>query len=67
MGTSTSSKKIQDWLNNLNINFDLIENKIDFDNFIKTYYLENNKCMRDNTYYQPNKSDLKNLLKTLWN
>ena len=61
------AKKIQDWVYNFNINFDLIEKKIDFDNFIKIYYLENNKCMRDNTFYQPTKSDLKILLKTLWN
>ena len=58
--------KIQDWLINLKINYDLIENKIDFDNFIKTYYLEDNKCMRDNTFYQPTESELKILLKTLW-
>ena len=38
-----------------------------FDKFIKIYYLEDNKCMRDNTFYQPTKSDLKILLKTLWN
>ena len=59
--------EIQNWLNNLNINFDLIENKINFDEFMKIYYLEDNKCMRDNTYYQPTKSELKILLKTLWN
>ena len=40
---------------------------INFDEFIKIYYLENNKCMRDNTYYQPAESDLKMLLQTLWN
>ena len=38
-----------------------------FDKFIKTYYLEDNKCMSDNTYYQPAESDLKMLLQTLWN
>ena len=59
--------KIQNWLNNLNINFDIIENKINFDEFMKIYYLEDNKCMSDNTYYQPTKSELKILLKTLWN
>ena len=61
------TQKIQDWVNNLKINFDLIEKKIDFDEFIKIYYLEDNQCMRDNTYYQPTESDLKMLLKTLWN
>jgi len=60
------SQKIQDWIVNLKVNFDMIENKINFDNFIKIYYLEDNKSMRDNTYYQPTQSDLKNLLKTLW-
>ena len=61
------TQKIQDWVNNLKINFDLIEKKINFDEFIKIYYLEDNQCMRDNTYYQPTESDLKMLLKTLWN
>ena len=61
------TQKIQDWLNNFKINFDLIEKKINFDEFIKIYYLEDNKCIRDNTYYQPTESDLKMLLKTLWN
>ena len=38
--TSVSlAQKIQDWIYNFNINFDLIEKKIDFDNFIKHYYL----------------------------
>ena len=60
------SQEIQNWLNNFNINFDIIENKIDFDKFMKIYYLEDNKCMRDNTFYQPTESELKNLLKTLW-
>ena len=61
------TQKIQDWIYNLKINFDLIEKKINFDEFIKIYYLEDNQCMRDNTYYQPTESDLKMLLKTLWN
>ena len=61
------AQKIQDWIINLKINFDLIENKINFENFIKTYLLEDNKSMSDNTYYQPTQSDLKNMLKTLWN
>ena len=60
------TQKIQDWLNHFKINFDLIEKKINFDEFIKIYYLEDNKCIRDNTYYQPTESDLKMLLKTLW-
>ena len=67
LSSQSLTKKIQDWLYNFNINFDLIEKKIDFDKFIKTYYLEDNKGMRDNTFYQPTKSDLKILLKTLWN
>jgi len=33
---------------------------------MKIYYLEDNKCMRDNTFYQPTESELKNLLKSLW-
>ena len=61
------TQKIQGWIHNLKIDFSLIEQKIDFDEFIKIYYLENNKCMRDNTYYQPAESDLKMLLQTLWN
>ena len=61
------TQKIQDWIYNLKINFDLIEKKINFDEFIKIYYLEDNQCMRDNTYYQPTEFDLKMLLKTLWN
>ena len=60
------TQKIQNWLNNFKINFDIIENKINFDEFMKIYYLEENKCMRDNTFYQPTESDLKILLKTLW-
>jgi len=60
------AQEIQDWLNNFKINFDIIENKINFEEFIKIYYLEDNKCMRDNTFYQPTKSDLKILLKNLW-
>ena len=65
--TDLLSKKIQDWILNLKINFDSIEKKINFDDFIKIYYLEENKCMRENTYYQPTESELKYLLKTLWN
>jgi len=61
------TQKIQDWIHSLKIDFNLIEKKINFDEFIKIYYLEVNKCMRDNTYYQPAESDLKMLLKTLWN
>ena len=61
------TQKIQDWIYNFNINFDLIEKKIDFDKFIKIYYLEDNKSMRINSFYQPTESDLKILLKTLWN
>jgi alcohol dehydrogenase class IV len=60
------TQKIQNWLNNFKINFDIIENKINFDEFMKIYYLEDNKCMRDNTFYQATDSELKNLLKTLW-
>jgi len=51
----------------MKINYDLIEKKINFEEFIKIYYLDDNKSMRDNTYYQPSKSDLKILLKSLWN
>ena len=65
--TDSLTQKIQDWVNDLKINFDLIEKKINFDEFIKIYYLEDNQCMRDNTYYQPTELDLKMLLKTLWN
>ena len=49
------------------INYDIIEKKINFEKFIKIYYLDDNKSMRDNTYYQPSKPDLKILLKSLWN
>ena len=61
------SKQIKDWINNLKINYDSIEKKINYDEFMKIYYLSDNKSMRDNTYYQPSKSDLKILLKNLWN
>ena len=60
------AQEIQNWLNNFKINFNTIENKINFDEFMKIYYLEDNKCMRDNTFYKPTESELKNLLKTLW-
>jgi len=60
------AQEIQNWLNNFKINFDIIENKISFEEFMKIYYLEDNKCMRDNTFYQPTESELKNLLKSLW-
>ena len=55
------TQEIQNWLNNFKINFDIIENKINFEEFMKIYYLEDNKCMRDNTFYQPTESELKNL------
>jgi len=61
------TKNIQDWLSNMLINYDIIEKKINFEEFIKIYYLEDNKSMRDNTFYQPSKSDLKILLESLWN
>ena len=61
------AQKIQDWIGSFGINYDLIVNKINFDEFIKIYYLEDNKSMRDNTYYQPNSADIKILLKDLWN
>jgi alcohol dehydrogenase class IV len=64
--SDTLAQEIKNWLNNFKINFDIIENKINFDEFMKIYYLEENKCMRDNTFYQPTESDLKILLKTLW-
>ena len=38
-----------------------------FKEFINIYYLNDNKSMRDNTFYQPSKSDLKILLDGLWN
>ena len=40
------TQKIQDWIQHLKIDFSLIEQKIDFDEFIKIYYLEDNKSMR---------------------
>ena len=61
------AKNIQDWLGSMFINYDLIEKKINFDEFIKIYYLDDNKSMRDNTFYQPSKYDLKILLEGLWN
>jgi alcohol dehydrogenase class IV len=61
------AKNIQDWLSSMLINYDIIEKKINFEKFIKIYYLDDNKSMRDNTYYQPSKPDLKILLKSLWN
>ena len=67
LNSDSLTQKIQDWIHHLKIDFSLIEQKIDFDEFIKIYYLEDNKSMRDNTYYQPAESDLKMLLQTLWN
>ena len=61
------AKKIQNWVFNLKINYDLIEKKINLDEFLKIYFLEDNKSMRDNTYYQPSKFDLKSILQGLWN
>ena len=61
------AKNIQDWLSSMQINYDLIEKKINFEEFIYIYYLNDNKSMRDNTFYQPSKSDLKILLDGLWN
>ena len=61
------AKNIQDWLSSMQINYDLIEKKINFEKFFKIYYLNDNKSMRDNTYFQPSKSDLKILLESLWN
>tara|TARA_B100001964_G_C14131311_1_gene553028 strand:- start:210 stop:1187 length:978 start_codon:yes stop_codon:yes gene_type:complete len=61
------TQKIQDWIHSLKIDFNFIEKKINFDEFIKIYYLKANKSMRDNTYYQPAESDLKMLLQNLWN
>ena len=61
------SKLIQDWISGFEIRYGLIEKKICFDKFIEIYYLDNNKSMRENTYYQPTKSDLKILLSSLWN
>ena len=60
------AKKIQKWVSNLKINYNLIEKKINLGEFIKIYYLDVNKSMRDNTYYQPSKFDLQTLLQTLW-
>ena len=64
---SSLAKNIQDWLSSMLINYDIIEKKINFEEFIKIYFLEDNKSMRDNTFYQPSKSDLKILLESLWN
>ena len=61
------AKNIQDWLSSMKINYDVIEKKINFEEFINIYYLNDNKSMRDNTFYQPSKSDLKILLDGLWN
>ena len=67
ISAASLAKNIQDWLSSMLINYDIIEKKINFEEFIKIYYLDDNKSMRDNTYYQPSKSDLKILLKSLWN
>ena len=61
------AKKIQNWVTNLRINYDLIEKKINLDEFLKIYFIEDNKSMRDNTYYQPSKFDLRTILQGLWN
>ena len=60
-------QNIQDWISNLDIDYSLIEKKINFKKFERIYFLEDNKSMRDNTYYQPNSADIKILLKDLWN
>ena len=60
------AKKIKDWIKRLEINFEIIENKVDFNKFIEVYYLKDNESMRNNTYYQPSKNDLKILLNKLW-
>ena len=60
------SIKIKDWIKRLEINFEIIENKVDFNKFIEVYYLKDNESMRNNTYYQPSKNDLKKLLNKLW-
>ncbi len=60
-------QNIQDWISNLDIDYSLIEKKINFKEFERIYFLEDNKSMRDNTYYQPNSADIKILLKDLWN
>ena len=67
LSATSLAKNIQEWLSSMKINYDLIEKKINFEEFIKVYYLDDNKSMRDNTYYQPSKSDLKILLDGLWN
>ena len=61
------AQNIQDWISNLDIDYSLIEKKINFNEFEKIYFLEDNKSMRDNTYYQPNSDDIKILLQGLWN
>jgi alcohol dehydrogenase class IV len=66
MSAISLAKKIQSWISDMPINYDLIEKKINFEEFVNIYYLDDNKSMRDNTYYQPSKSDLKILLKGLW-
>ena len=58
---------IKDWIINLDIDYSLIEGKINFNDFIKIYFLNDNESMRINTFYQPDKHDLKKLLNTLWN
>ena len=58
---------IQDWIINLKIDYKLIEGKINFEEFIKIYFLDDNQSMRNNTFFQPKESDLKILLKNLWN
>ena len=60
------AKNIKKWISEMNINYQVIEGKIDFDEFIKIYFLNYNKSMRDNTFYQPNIFDLKKMLNSLW-
>ena len=50
----------------MNINYQIKEGKVDFDDFIRIYFLDDNKSMRDNTFFQPNKFDLKKMLNNLW-
>ena len=58
---------VQDWIINLKIDYKLIEGKINFEEFIKIYFLDDNQSMRNNTFFQPKESDLKILLNNLWN
>ena len=60
------AKNIKKWISEMNINYQIIEGKVDFDDFIRIYFLDDNKSMRDNTFFQPNKFDLKKMLNNLW-